>query len=267
MKAFRTFKALFAAFLLAAAPLGPVHASSITLLGVGHAAAAGSTVTTINATGAGSQSFGAGTLDIEVWGAGGSAGTNGVSIIWSNGAGAYSKVTLTLATTTTVFYYNGVPGTTTPNTAGQDTWANSVSNAAPTLTTQGALAKGGQAGTSSAAGLGGAAASGVGTTKFSGGNGALLNAGAGPNTPPNYSFPGGAGAGGPTGNGTNAGYPTGGAGNSPGGNGGNGEVLNGSFGTVSAPTSSTAPGASGSVGGNNPSPPGAAGQIVFTFTP
>jgi hypothetical protein len=153
-------------------------------------------------------------VSIEVIGAGAGgkpapSGTGGEG----GGGGAYSSSTAVTGITAggTVYVSTGSGGAS--GVAGGDTWFNAASNAAPTLTTQGALAKGGAIGATGTGGLGGAAASGVGTTKFSGGNGGASVSGA---------FGGGGGSAGPSGAGAN-----GGAGNTVNGGGGGGGGSNG----------------------------------------
>ena len=106
-----------------------------------------------------------GTADsVEVIGAGGS-GTGG----GGGGGGAYSKK-LNLAVSTNPAFQVGVGGTT--DVSGTDTWFKSTGDV---------LAKGGTRGRTSAetdTSPGGAAASGVGDTKYSGGTGAAGGAGA-----------------------------------------------------------------------------------------
>jgi hypothetical protein len=72
------------------------------------------------------------------------------------GGGAYSSSTAVTGITAsgTVYVSTGAGGAS--GVAGGDTWFNAASNAAPTLTTQGALAKGGAIGASGTGGLGGA---------------------------------------------------------------------------------------------------------------
>jgi hypothetical protein len=173
-------------------------------------------------------------VSVEVIGAGaggkpapsGSGGEGG-------GGGAYSSSTAVTGITAggTVYVSTGASGAS--GVAGGDTWFNAASNAAPTLTTQGALAKGGAIGASGTGGLGGASASGVGTTKFSGGNGGGSVAGA---------FGGGGGAAGPSGAGG-----AGGAGNSVNGGGGGGGGSNG--GSAGAAGSTTGGDGGNGVGG------------------
>lgn len=173
-------------------------------------------------------------VSVEVIGAGAggkpaSSGAGGEG----GGGGAYSSSTAVTGITAsgTVYVSTGTGGAS--GVAGGDTWVNAASNAAPTLTTQGALAKGGAIGASGTGGLGGASASGVGTTKFSGGNGGGSVAGA---------FGGGGGAAGPSGAGAN-----GGAGNSVNGGGGGGGGSNG--GSVGAVGSTTGGDGGNGVGG------------------
>ena len=101
------------------------------------------------------------------------AGYNTASGTGGAGGGGYSKITssdLSVAANATIYTSVGAGGSS--NVAGGDTWANATSNAAPTLTSQGVLAKGGASGQSgTTGGSGGLATSGVGSTKFSGGNG------------------------------------------------------------------------------------------------
>ena len=109
---------------------------------------------------------------IEVIGGGAGSNTATSGLIGAAGAGAYSKITnsdRSIAASATVYVSVGAGGGALTN--GGDTWANASSNAAPTLTSQGVLAKGGLYGTGSSGGAGGAAASGVGSTKTSGGAG------------------------------------------------------------------------------------------------
>lgn len=141
---------------------------------------------------------------------GGAGGGNG------GGGGAWSRVdNLSMTPGSTTLYMSIGAGKTggaqgTGGTAGDDTWVNKSANSAPGSTSDGALAKGGGAGTvgSGSQPAGGAAASGVGSSKQSGGSGSNIassaNAGGG-----------GGGAGGPNGagaNGSNASGANGGAG-------------------------------------------------------
>lgn len=169
----------------------------------------------ITATGAGTftvpSDFGS-LVSVECIGGGKSGATSGAA----GGGGAYSLSGAVTGLTAGGTAYVSV------GAAGADTWFNAASNAAPSTTSQGALAKGATSGT------GGASASGVGTTKYSGGNGGG-----------NYGG-GGGGAAGPSGAGKNGGaysgtYYTG---------GGGGGANNGTAGANG--------GSSGGAGGNGP---------------
>jgi hypothetical protein len=135
------------------------------------------------------------TVNVETIGAG------GLSAAAGGAGGAYSKSVVTVTPSST-FYVN------VPTSTG-DAWGN-TSNAAPTLSSTGALAKGGTSAVTNTPGVGGSAASSVGTITYSGGSGAsaaglLLGKG------------GGGGAAGPGGPGRD-----GGAGSSTAGGGGGG---------------------------------------------
>lgn len=139
------------------------------------------------------------TITVEAIGAGGRPGNAG-----GGGGGAYAKSSITVTPGNT-FYVN-VP------TNGSDAWGN-TSNAAPTLSTTGALAKGGTNASGNTGGTGGQAASGVGSINYNGGDGgtaAGTNLGCG----------GGGGSGGPDGAGNkggDGGTVGGGGGGGPGG--------------------------------------------------
>lgn len=136
------------------------------------------------------------------------------------GGGAYAKITALsgLSANATVYVQVGAGGGS--NAAGGDTWFNKTSNAAPTSTADGILAKGGSVGaTNTAGGLGGSATSSIGDTKFSGGNGGTVTAGI---------TTGGGGAGGPNAAGGNAK----GTGSFQGGNGNGGQTGGGTGGTT-----------------------------------
>src|SRR5258708_12648028 len=165
---------------------------------------------------------------LEVWAAGGSRAGALSGCVPSAGAGggggAYSANNTGLAVRGGgTAWYNIPVGASGSAVGGQgnaagDCWFNVVSNAAPTLTSQGALAKGGAGGTVShcggVGGQGGQAASGVGTTNFSAGSGGNSSRACGDDR-------GGGGAAGPNGAGGNASGSTGGTGdNGVGGVGG-----------------------------------------------
>lgn len=139
------------------------------------------------------------TITVEAIAAGGRPGNAG-----GGGGGAYAKSSITVTPGNT-FYVN-VP------TNGSDAWGN-TSNAAPTLSTTGALAKGGTNASGNTGGTGGQAASGVGSINYNGGDGgtaAGTNLGCG----------GGGGSGAPDGAGNkggDGGTVGGGGGGGPGG--------------------------------------------------
>jgi len=169
-------------------------------------------------------------ISVEAVGAGGYGLNNNGSSTPSGGGGGggYSKSTSVTGLTAGQTVYTQV-------SSGGDTWFNTVANSAPTLSSQGVLAKAGSTATSSIGGLGGQAASGVGDgVKYSGGQGGsgATSSGCG----------GGGGAAGPGGNGGN------------GGNGLNGTNLGAGGGGSSATLT-----AAGTTGSNGSSGAGGAG--------
>lgn len=238
------------------------------------------TVIFLTTTGAGNwtvPSDWSSTNKIECIGGGG-GGPLSPSSYGDAGAGGYSKVVNQSLSPGASIAYSvavggaGEVGATAPQPGG-DTWFGNAVYASATVG-----AKGGAVSTSSASRLGGQSSAGIGTTKFSGGNGA--------------STAGGAGAAGPNGAGANAtaSSTTGGAGgNGSGGAGGtaNNDGGNGAEWTSTAgPTGGSGGGGgartSGSVGangglygggaGNNQAggttaPHGGQGIIVITYTP
>lgn len=111
-------------------------------------------------------------------GSGGAVGQNGVANGNPGAGGAYSfeaGTTLTPGATVNIAIGTGGAGATSLNTsgaAGTDTWLAS-NNTATVITSTGVQvgAKGATGGTTSAAGTGGQASAGIGSVKFSGGNG------------------------------------------------------------------------------------------------
>jgi hypothetical protein len=155
------------------------------------------------------------------------------------GAGAYAAANaVSLTPGATVYLSIGTGGAA--NTSGADTWINKAANSAPAVSTNGALAKGGNAATTvgTVGGLGGAAASCVGNATASGGAGgssvALFATAGG----------GGGGAGGPSGDGKAGGLCPGNVASYAGGGGGG---ANG--GASTAGTASAAGGTTGGAGG------------------
>lgn len=227
---------------------------------------------------------------IEVWGGGaGGAAFNFSSIKGGSGGGAYSAISnLPLTPGGSVAVTVGAAGLSETNarnpTSGGDTWFNGASLAASSVG-----AKGGVVGAGNVGGAGGAAASGIGTTKFSGGAG-----GAGSGT---TSGPGGGGSGGAGGNGTVGGSSSATVGGVGGASGG-GVAIGGTAGTTTANAGAGgsdqtggAGGGGGDIGGTHATPGGAGGfpggaggnasgdtgtgiggvgaggQVVITYTP
>jgi hypothetical protein len=170
---------------------------------------------------------------------------------------------------------------------GGDTWCNLVSNAAPTTTAQGVLAKGGLGATSSSNGPAAVSISlSIGTIKFAGGAG-------GGNGGSNTAGSGGGGAGGPASNGgggvSTPGGTAGGRGGLPGGgagvagtagnpgNGGNGTSTNSISGAGGggAGNNTGANGGNGALGGGGGGGQGSSGtgglggqgQVRLVYTP
>jgi len=165
-------------------------------------------------------------------GGGGSSTSNG-----GGGGGAYAKSTsvTSLVAGGTAYYSVGIFGVGgSTGTAGGDSWFNAASNAAPTLNTQGCLAKGGGGGGNSG-GSGGASASCIPITgAFSGGTGG---------NPGGTSAGGGGGAAGPGGIGGN-GSAAFGTGQGKGGGGGGASLL------AAGNNAGTATSTNGGSGGN-----------------
>jgi hypothetical protein len=224
-------------------------------------------------------------VSVEAIGAG---GTINIAVFGGSGGGggAYAKSTSItgIVANGTAFVSVGA-GATGGATPGGDTWFNAVSNAAPTLATQGVLAKGGLQCTNNTGGAGGPAASSVGDVKFSGGAGGssagfVSNSGGG-----GAAGPGGAGGnggnsvvnGGGTGGGggasltsagnagqTNSGTVTGGAGGNGGGGAGGGAAATASTAAVAGTTGTGGGGGGGH--GASPNWSGAAGGTGSIWT-
>jgi hypothetical protein len=189
------------------------------------------------------------TNSIETIGAGGAgaAQINGGAQTVGGGGGAYSKITNLTGLTPggSVSYAVGATGTPVTNDSGNtggDTWfgATSMANCVTAGSSSCVGAKGGGGGVQNASlspepgGPGGDLASGVGTTKFSGGNGSQLSDQA-------FSTGGGGGAAGLGGAGARGGNETAAAGNtvgSTGGGGASGGTAGGDI-TVSGTTAGT----------------------------
>jgi len=193
-------------------------------------------------------------ITVEAWGGGGAgstltAGTNGAG----GGGGAYSKGVVTVIPGYTYQVTIGQGGSN--GSAGGDSWFNTVSTI---------LAKGGSgvAQNSNIGATGGQASVGFGTTKFSGGTGAI---GTGSGTT-GYSGGGGSSAG-TIANGSNgvANVNSGGTAPAGGGNGGSG----GAFATPSGVAGSTPGGGGGGAYRNGSGSPvggnGGNGQVIITY--
>lgn len=189
-------------------------------------------------------------VSVEAIGGGG-GGSNGASLNsiggGGGGGGAYAKSTsvTNLSAGQTCYYSVGQGGNGGSQGGGNDSWFNVVSNAAPTLTSQGVLAKAGSSSNSSSQGqAGGDSTSCVGDTKYSGGTGGSAQAAAGA---------GGGGAAGPGGIGGNGGNAVGNistpSGGSGGGGGGGASLTHAGYNGASA-TSKTSPGNGGNGGDN-----------------
>lgn len=122
---------------------------------------AGSTIRAIGAGGAGAINYdGVTYYDTDPAGGGGGA------------FASVSAIGLTANSTVYISIGAGVqPSEGTTGTLGGDTWLNKAANAAPSLATNGVLAKGGGGSGTIPGGVGGQAASCVGSVKYSGGNG------------------------------------------------------------------------------------------------
>ncbi len=193
------------------------------------------------------------TITVDTWGGGGRGGsrTSGSNAYGGGGGGAFSRHTLSVTPGQTYTVTVGAGATST--VAGGDSWVsvNTVGNAF-------VLAKGGLsvANNTVAGAAGGSAAAGIGSIKFSGGNGAngvSPNAGGGGSSASSY------------GNGNAGTGSTGGVALTKGGNGGNGRT-----GTDGPGLAGTAPGGGGggsyrtstnTVGGN-----GGSGRVIITYS-
>lgn len=178
-------------------------------------------------------------VSVEAIGGGGSTADGSDGAFGGAGGGAYAKSTsITLTAGQTTYYSVGVGGEPKNGVIknGGDSWFNATSNAAPTLASQGVLAKGGSTTNTVTGGAGGSSASCVGDVKYSGGNGGDSGgAGAGNGAGGGAAGPGGAGGNGGTGSTTSK----------AGGGGGGGASL-----TAAGNNGSNASGDNGGNGGN-----------------
>ncbi len=188
-------------------------------------------------------------LQVEVWGGGGRGGSRTSSgVCGGGGGGAYSRSVMAVTPGQVIPYSLGLGSSTTA--AGGDAWFSSPS----TL-----MAKGGNsvADNSATGAVGGAASSGVGQVRYSGGDGASGVTG---------SYGGGGGSSAGTAANGNAGSGSaGGTAPAGGGNGGNGATSNGNAGTAgSAPGGGGGGARRGNNGGTVNGGAGANGQIIIT---
>jgi hypothetical protein len=181
---------------------------------------------------------------IEAIGGGGGGQTASTSFAGSGGGGGgYSKITnLSLASGNSVTVQIGTAGLA--GSSGGDTYFNG-----PSLPTSSVGAKGGAAGSNLSGGLGGDQGSGIGVTKFSGGNGGTA-------TGSDWSGSGGGGAAGSSGAGSNGGFAGGGVAGA-GGGGGNGGGTAGGNGSGSTNGGSGGNGNAGIGGGTGDNGSGA----------
>jgi hypothetical protein len=214
-------------------------------------------------------------ISIEGIGAGGSAplvsAGGSANIVGGGGGGAYAKSTsvsgLYAGGTTYVSVGNGANSS---NTTGADTWFNVSSNSAPTLSTQGILAAGGNPGIKGGtAGAGGSSVNSIGDLKYSGGTGGngfygvYLSAYA-----ETYSG-GGGGAAGPGGVGGNGGTTlTAGLAAAAGGGGAGTTAAGGNANGATAGTGGSTGGGAGGIGAYNNANPlaGSNGSIWTSFS-
>lgn len=223
------------------------------ILGINGALIAQTTTTFNSGTGTFTVPAGVKSITVEVWGGGGKGGGvsgGGPLHAGGGGGGAYSRSVLSV-TNGQQFSYSVGAGSITNGTPGGDSWFGSASTV---------MAKGGASvintNNTATGGVGGAAGSGFGTVKYSGGNGFTSTGDGG----------GGGSSAGTGANGTNATGATGAVAPTGGGNGGNGQTGSGSGSVGSAPGG----GGGGSrktgsnstqVGGN-----GASGRVSITYT-
>lgn len=202
-------------------------------------------MTTITATGTGfvGTPAGATSVDVEAWAGGGSSdGTHG------GGGGGYagSFGLAVVGGTTTIFYSVGAGGAGGGH-VGNASWIRVGTNSTPTLSSQGAAANPGSAGTSASA-LGGSTTGAVGSVLWAGGNGDSASLGNGG---------GGAGSGGAGGNGSSV--------TSAGGTGGIDDGRGGGAGGDGGPNQGGAPSAPSGGAGKSVSAVGGNGQVRYTF--
>jgi hypothetical protein len=198
-------------------------------------------------------------IKVESWGGGGAGagrsttGTGGLA----GGAGGSRSTTNISVTPGQIIYFNiGATraGTTGNATNGNDTWVNKTSNSAPTLSTDGTLAKGGQSAVGTTAGVG--SITGCIGTSNKGGSGRLGGTTSGGGGSSAGNLLDGNTATSSTGATAPAGGGNGGAGHATGGNGTAGSVPGGGGGGSFKNNTTARTGGSG-----------AAGRVILTYTP
>lgn len=198
---------------------------------------------------------GVNSLVIEVWGAGGGGGgrtTSGTG--GGGGGGAYSRSEINVIPGSVYTVSVGAGGLSNIN--GEDSWV-ALSDA---ISNKIVLAKGGQSpGEDNInGGLGGSSANGIGTFRFSGGNGAIASLAGPPRSGGGGSSAGVGLDGNPATDRNGATAPSGG------GNGGNGSPGNGPG--ENAPSTSPGGGAGGARGAGQSGGEGSGGRVVITYT-
>ena len=197
-------------------------------------------------------------ITFDLWGGGGAgAGTvnNSAGGLAGGAGGTHVLSTITVTPGQVIYYTVGasIAGTTGTVSNGNDSWVNKSANSAPTLSTNGVLAKGGQSATLTTQGTGSTTGC-IGTTPYRGGSGRVGGVTSGG---------GGSGAGTSL-NGVDATGTAGATAPAGGGNGGNGHASggNGSAGT-------TPGGGGGGAFVNNTTDrsggAGAAGRLTLTY--
>ena len=196
-------------------------------------------------------------IKIDAWGGGGAGAgqsTSGTGGLAGGAGGSRSTTTISVTPGQTIWYSIGAAraGTTGNAADGNDTWVSEVSNAAPTVSTDGVVAKGGKSAVGTTAGTG--STTGCVGTSSRGGSGRVGGATAG----------GGGSSAGTTLNGTDATGTAGATAPTGGGNGGGGHASGGN-GTAGSSPGGGGGGAyknntTGRSGGG-----GAAGRVILTY--
>ena len=195
-------------------------------------------------------------ITVECWGAGGKGGARATSTgsCGGGGGGAYSRSILTVTPGTTYLLTLGA-GATTTNAGGDTYFGNTTAgNPANSLV----LAKGGSsvANNTTTGAAGGLSTNGIGTIKYSGGNGFTATTGGG----------GGGSSAGTGANGNPATSTTGATAPTGGGNGGNGRTTSTGVGLAGATLGGGGGGAYRTSSGNSAGGNGGKGVVIITYT-